>query len=77
MSPHYYLLAQTADDLLVIGIRGVDTCLHRTAAQVLAEPRIMAGLSAADQKIVAAIAGMAENHPEQRRAKRKRAKDCI
>lgn len=72
MNAPYFLLAQTADDLLVIGMEGQSKCVRRTAAEVLAEPKLLAGLSADDRALIEVIASMGRAHPKRRRAHRKK-----
>jgi|GEM_PF-6595665 len=77
MNPPYYVLAQSAYDLLVIGMKGENKCLRRTASEVLAEPRLLAGLSAKDRALIESIASMGNGPQQRRRNRRKKVKDCI
>ncbi len=77
MNQAYYILSQYPNDVLVIGIRGQSKCLRRRAAEILAEPRLLAGLSAKDIDLIKAIASMAARDDDKLRGKSHLSKDCI
>ena len=73
-SPPYYLLTQAPNDLLILGIKGQNNCLRRKASEILAEPKLLSGLSAEDRALIQAIASMDGTDLQRKRNFRKKVK---
>lgn len=67
----YYLLTQLADGLVIIGMQGKSTCLRRTAAEILAEPKVLAGLPAKDKALIENIATISSINAKPRTTRKK------